>query len=148
MLSMKRSIFMRPAPLRVSLVAVAFGLIFKCRLGAATILGGVGWGFDSCPHQKRMRMGTLLINQGGFFNDRNHATISALRFWLHASSILCVAGATVPSCHVFFCATTAVCKLSFGSTSCRGHGVIHFKIMVVSSYIARCCFGARALKFP
>ena len=112
-------------------------VIFKCRRGAATILGGVGWGLDSCPHQKRMRMGTLLIDQGGFFNDRNHATISALRSGYMPVQFFVL----LERRFVFFCATTAVCKLSFGSTSCRGHGVIHFEIMVVSSYIARSCFG-------
>ena len=75
--------------------------------------------------------------------DRNHVTISALVFWLHAS-IPVPFFVLLERRFVFFCATIAVCKCSYGSTSCRGHGATHFEFVAVSSSIARSCFGLSA----
>ena len=96
-----------------------------CILGSRTFVAN-GWickKQTSADEAPVLDLKTNVLIWGLYFSTTMKAAIEEIPplFVSSQQFLLCVAGAMEQSCHVFFCAATAMCKRSFGWTSCRGH---------------------------
>ena len=117
----------------------------KCRLGAATILGGVGWGLILAHFGNAWEWPPLDQSRPFLFqSDKNFVRISANMFWMHFLTWRFIF-------LMYLVAQPLVCGyvLTVFMPPRQGHNTIIVDLLFVSSYVAQSCFGLSAcLKFP
>ena len=116
----------------------------KCRLGAATILGDVGWDLILAHFGNAWEWPPLDQSRLFFQSDKDFVRIAANMFWMHFLAWRFIF-------LMYLVAQPLVCGyvLTVFVPPRQGHNTIIVDLLFVSSYIARSCFGLSAcLKFP